>query len=51
MSKTEWPDTDATGSPGIGPTWTSSDMDLVATSLGQCRVWFTLGRGIVDEVY
>lgn len=48
---TEWPDTDATGSPGIGPTWTSSDKDLVATSLGQCRVWFTLGRGIVNEVY
>ena len=51
MSETEWPGNDAPGSPGIDPTWTSSDKDLVGTSLGQSRVWFTLGHGIVNEVY
>ncbi|MBP8924686.1 MAG: hypothetical protein KBG75_02415 [Pseudomonadales bacterium] len=51
MSEAEWPGNDAPGSPGIDPTWTSSDKDLVGTSLGQSRVWFTLGHGIVNEVY
>ncbi|MGB5579960.1 MAG: glycoside hydrolase family 15 protein [Woeseia sp.] len=51
MSETDWPANDAPGSPGIGPTWTSSDKDLVGTSLGPSRVWFTLGHGIVNEVY
>lgn len=41
----------APGHPGIAPTWTSSDKDLVGTALGSSRLWFTLGRGIVNEVY
>lgn len=41
----------AFGAPGIPPTWTSSDKDLVGTALGPARVWFTLGHGIVNEVY
>ena len=41
----------APGSPGISPTWTSSDKDLVGTALGPARLWFTLGHGIVNEVY
>lgn len=41
----------APGHPGISPTWTSSDKDLVGTALGSSRLWFTLGRGIVNEVY
>jgi glucoamylase len=42
---------DAPGRPGILPTWTSSAKDLVGTALGQSRLWFTLGYGIVNEVY
>jgi len=46
-----WPLEDAPGAPGISPTWTSSSKDLVGTSLGPGRLWFTLGFGIVNEVY
>lgn len=41
----------APGTPGIAPTWTSSDKDLVGTALGPSRLWYTLGHGIVNEVY
>jgi glucoamylase len=41
----------APGAPGINPTWTSSDKDLVGCSLGASRLWFTTGFGIVNEVY
>jgi len=41
----------APGAPGIAPTWTSSDKDLVGTAIGSSRLWFTLGHGIVNEVY
>ncbi|HQT29682.1 MAG TPA: glycoside hydrolase family 15 protein [Thiobacillus sp.] len=41
----------APGHPGLAPTWTSSDKDLVGTALGSSRLWFTLGHGIVNEVY
>lgn len=42
---------DAPGKPGISPTWTSSAKDAVGCSLGAPRLWFTLGYGIVNEVY
>ena len=42
---------DAPGHPGLAPTWTSSAKDIVGCSLGASRVWFTLGFGIVNEVY
>ncbi len=42
---------DAPGKPGIPPTWTSSSKDAVGCSLGPSRLWFTLGCGIVNEVY
>lgn len=42
---------DAPGAPGIPPTWTSSAKDLVGTTLGPARLWFTTGFGIVNEVY
>ncbi len=42
---------DAPGAPGIEPTWTSSAKDAVGTSLRSSRVWFTLGHGIVNEVF
>jgi len=41
----------APGAPGITPTWTSSDKDLVGTALGPARLWFTIGHGIINEVY
>ena len=45
------PEGEAPGKPGIAPTWTSSAKDMVGCSLGRSRVWFTLGFGIVNEVY
>ena len=41
----------ASGAPGIAPTWTPGDKDFVGTALGASRVWFTVGHGIVNEVY
>ncbi len=41
----------APGAPGIAPTWTSSAKDVVGCALGASRVWFTLGFGIINEVY
>lgn len=41
----------APGAPGIAPTWTSSAKDIVGCSLGLARLWFTIGFGIVNEVY
>ena len=41
----------APGAPGADPTWTSSAKDMVGASIGASRVWFTLGFGIVNEVY
>ncbi|MEI9964840.1 MAG: glycoside hydrolase family 15 protein [Caulobacteraceae bacterium] len=43
--------TSAPGQPGIPPTWTSSAKDMVGCAIGSSRVWFTLGFGIVNEVY
>jgi glucoamylase len=41
----------APGGPGAPPTWTSSAKDMVGCALGISRLWFTLGYGIVNEVY
>jgi glucoamylase len=45
------PDGEAPGAPGIAPTWTSSAKDVVGCALGSSSLWFTLGFGIVNEVY
>jgi glucoamylase len=42
---------DAPGTPGIHPTWTSSAKDIVGCDVGQSRLWFTMGHGIINEVY
>ncbi len=42
---------EAFGKPGIPPTWASSDKDRVGTALGTSRLWFTLGHGILNEVF
>jgi glucoamylase len=41
----------APGWPGIEPTWSSSTKDAVGTAPGSSRIWFTIGRGILTEVY
>ncbi len=41
----------APGAPGTPPTWSSSAKDMVGCALGPSRLWFTLGFGIVNEVY
>ncbi|MBU1425809.1 MAG: glycosyl hydrolase [Gammaproteobacteria bacterium] len=42
---------DAPGGPGIPPTWCSSAKEIVGCSLGPSRLWFTIGGGIVNEVF
>jgi hypothetical protein len=41
----------APGKPGLDPTWSSSDKDMVTTGLAAGRIWTTLGHGILNEVY
>ncbi|MHB1238712.1 MAG: glycoside hydrolase family 15 protein, partial [Gallionella sp.] len=41
----------AHGSPGIPPKWCSSAKDAVGCALGSSRLWFTVGAGIVNEVF
>jgi glucoamylase len=42
----------APGWPGIPARWTSSAKSGVGTALGEAsRVWFTIGFGILDEIY
>jgi glucoamylase len=41
----------APGAPGAAPTWSSSEKDAVGTSHFSSRVWFTVGHGILNEVY
>jgi glucoamylase len=41
----------APGGPGLAPTWCSSDKEIVGCTLGPARLWFTIGGGIVNEVY
>ncbi|MGH8296133.1 MAG: glycoside hydrolase family 15 protein [Steroidobacteraceae bacterium] len=42
---------EAPGAPGLSPTWCSSDKEMVGCSLGPSRLWFTIGGGILNEVY
>jgi len=45
-------DSVAFGAPGIEPRWTSSAKDGIGTSYHtSCRLWFTLGHGIINEIY
>jgi len=42
----------APGWPGVAPRWTSSAKSGVGAALNpSSRVWFTLGHGIIDEIY
>ncbi|MFB3891825.1 MAG: glycoside hydrolase family 15 protein [Phycisphaerae bacterium] len=45
-------DNPAWGGPGIEPRWTRSDKDGVGTAYSALsRVWFTVSKGIINEVY
>jgi glucoamylase len=41
----------APGGTGLRPTWCSSAKEMVGCSLGSSRLWFTIGGGIINEVY
>jgi glucoamylase len=41
----------APGGPGLAPTWCSSDKEAVGCPIGPARLWFTVGGGILNEVY
>jgi len=41
----------APGAPGLAPTWSSSNKEVVGCALGLARLWFTIGGGVVNEVY
>jgi glucoamylase len=41
----------APGAPGLAPTWSSSAKEAVGTSHYSSRIWFTIGQGILNEVY
>jgi glucoamylase len=41
----------APGAPGLPPTWCSSAKEVVGCALGSSRLWFTIGGGIINEVY
>jgi glucoamylase len=41
----------APGAPGIAPTWCSSAKEMVGCSIDTSRLWFTIGGGIINEVY
>ncbi len=42
----------ATGAPGIPPRWTRSAKDVVGTAYSSVsRVWFTLSKGVLNEIY
>src|SRR5437660_444579 len=42
----------APGQPGIPPRWTSARKEAIGTAYySASRVWFTISRGIITEVY
>lgn len=47
----EWEAGEAPGAPGCAPTWSGGRKDLVGCALGPARLWYTVGQGIVNEVY
>ncbi len=42
---------DAPGLPGMEPSWCTGAKQMVGTTLGPSRVWFTIGDGILNEIY
>jgi len=42
---------EAPGAPGLPPNWCSGRKQAVGNTLGPARVWFTLGHGILNEIF
>lgn len=42
---------EAPGAPGVALNWCNGDKHAVGTAYGASRVWFTVGQGILNEVY
>lgn len=42
---------EAPGAPGLPPNWCNGRKQAVGTTLGPARVWFTIGDGILNEIY
>jgi glucoamylase len=42
----------ATGGPGIEPRWTHSAKDIIGTAYStSSRIWYTVSRGVLSEIY
>jgi glucoamylase len=42
----------ASGAPGIEPRWTHSAKDIIGTAYStSSRIWFTVSRGVLSEIY
>jgi glucoamylase len=46
-----WEGLEAPGRPGMPPTWADGAKDMVGCALGPSRLWYTVGQGVVTEVY
>jgi len=46
-----WTASEAPGQPGAPATWSAGAKDVVGCAVGPSRLWFTVGQGIVNEVY
>jgi glucoamylase len=42
---------EAPGAPGLPPSWCNGSKQAVGTTLGPSRIWFTVGQGILNEIY
>lgn len=49
--RADWDSDTAPGAPGVALNWCGGAKQAVGTSLGTARVWFTIGQGILNEVY
>ena len=49
--ETDFTADEAPGAPGAPSNWCTGAKQAVGTSLGTARVWFTIGGGILNEVY
>ena len=42
---------EAPGAPGMLSNWCNGHKQAVGSTLGPARIWFTVGQGIVNEIY
>jgi len=44
-------ESEAPGTAGRSPNWCIGDRQVVGTTLGPSRLWFTIAQGVVNEIY